>query len=188
MPLGRRGVTLIELIIVFVLVGMIVAFAAPRINVAKYQVESSMQGIGITLLAVERQAITQQHDIIVMFDTTNQALRIHEDNNDNGAVDAGERVRSVPLGEKVVFGRGAAGAMSIGTASVTFKKVISGYKALVFRRDGSASEAGGFYLTSKRAQTYSGGYAQDARAVLVDRATGRASWYRYGTSTWVRAF
>jgi prepilin-type N-terminal cleavage/methylation domain-containing protein len=188
MPLGRRGVTLIELIIVFVLLGMIVAFAAPRINVAKYQVESSMQGIGVTLLAVERQAITQQHDIIVMFDTTNQSLRIHEDNNDNGTVDAGERVRAVSLGEKVVFGLGGAPAMPAGTGLVTFKKVVGGYPALIFRRDGSASEAGGFYLTSTRAATYSGAYKQDSRAVLVDRATGRASWYRYGTSQWVRAF
>ncbi|HUK21601.1 MAG TPA: type II secretion system protein [Gemmatimonadales bacterium] len=184
----RRGFTFIELLIVCLIVGIVVAFAAPKIDVTKFKIESAMQGVGITLLGVERQAITQQHDIIVMFDVANQALRIHEDNNDNGQVDAGERVRSVPLGDQVVFGRGAATAMSMGNGPVTFTKVVNGYPALVFHRDGSASEAGGFYLTSKRALNYSGGYTRDSRAILVDRATGRASWYRYGTSTWVKAF
>src|ERR1700680_2041326 len=101
MRVGRLGVTLIELLIVLVILGLIVAFAAPKIDVMKFRIESSMQGVGLTLLAVERQAITQQHDIIVMFDATNQAMRIHEDKNDNGTVDAGERVRSVPLGDDI---------------------------------------------------------------------------------------
>jgi prepilin-type N-terminal cleavage/methylation domain-containing protein len=187
MRLSRQGVTLIELMVVLVILGMIVGFAAPRIDLTKYQIESSMQGVGMTLLALERQSIAQQHDIIVMFDQTKQALRVHEDNNNNGLVDAGERVRSIPLGDKVVFGKGIAAAMTMGAGPVTFTKVVSGLKALVFHRDGSASEAGGFYLTSKRAVNYNG-YPNDSRAIQLDRATGRASWFRYNGSTWVRAF
>jgi prepilin-type N-terminal cleavage/methylation domain-containing protein len=188
MRVGNRGVTLIELMVVFVILGMLVMFAGPKIDVTHFQIESSMQGVGLTLLAMERQAISQQHDIIVMFDQTKNALRIHEDNNNNAVIDAGERVRAVPLGDKVVFGRGSATAMAIGAGPVTFTKTIGGYKALVFHRDGSASEAAGFYLTSQRAINQPGGYKQDSRALLVDRATGRASWWRYGTSTWVRGF
>ena len=94
MRVGRLGVTLIELLIVLVILGLIVAFAAPKIDVMKFRIESSMQGVGLTLLAVERQAITQQHDIIVMFDATNQAMRIHEDKNDNGTVDESAVSRS----------------------------------------------------------------------------------------------
>ena len=187
MRLGRQGVTLIELLVVFVILGMIVAFAAPKIDVTKYQIESSMQGVGMQLLAFERQSIAQQHDIIVLFDTANQALKVHEDKNNNGTVDAGERVRSIPLGDKVVFGKGTATAMAMGAGPVTFTKVVQGYKALVFHRDGSASEAGGFYLTSRRAINYTG-YPKDARAIQLDRATGRASWSRYNGTIWVRAF
>jgi prepilin-type N-terminal cleavage/methylation domain-containing protein len=188
MRLGRRGVTLIELLVVFVILGMIVAFAAPKIDVTKFQVESSMQGMGMQLLAVERQSIAQQHDIIVMFDTAKQALRIHEDNNNNAAVDAGERVRSIPLGDKIVYGKGSATALAaIGAGPLSFTKVVQGYKAVVFHRDGSASEAAGFYLTSRRGAVYSS-YAKDARAITLDRATGRASWSRYNGTTWVRAF
>ena len=184
----RSGFTFIEMLIVVIILGMIASFVAPRIDVTKFQIESSMQGVGITLLTLERQAITQQHDIIVLFNQPKQAMRIHEDNNNNGLMDAGERVRSVPLGEKIVFGRGGATAMTIGAGPITFTKAIGGFPALVFHRDGSASEAGGFYLTSLRAAKYAGGYRQDSRAILLDRATGRASWYRYGASQWVRAF
>ena len=186
---SRRGFTFIEILIVVLILGMIAGFAAPRIDVTRFKVESSMQTMGMTLLALERQSIAQQHDIIVMFDQAQNALRVHEDNNNSGTMDAGERVRRIPLGDDIVFGRGAANALaSIGAGPVSFTKTIAGYKALVFHRDGSASEAGGFYLTSKRALNYSGGYKQDSRAILVDRATGRASWYRFGTSTWVKAF
>jgi hypothetical protein len=59
--------------------------------------------------------------------------------------------------------------------------------AVVFHRDGSASEAGGFYLTSTRAAT-SGAHVEDTRAIELERATGRASWYKYGPPLWRRAF
>lgn len=190
MRLGRKGVTIIELMIVLVILGVIVAFAGPKIDVMKYRIESSMQGIGLTFLAVERQAISQQHDIIVMFDQGKNALRIHEDANNNATVDAGERVRAVPLGDNVVFGRASATAMTqIGSGAISFTKTINGYPAIVFHRDGSASAAGGFYLTSTRAAT-STAFKKDSRAVWVDRATGRASWFRYNETSniWVRAF
>jgi prepilin-type N-terminal cleavage/methylation domain-containing protein len=186
---SQRGFTFIEILIVVIILGMIAGFAAPRIDVTRFKVESSMQAMGMTLLALERQSIAQQHDIIVMFDQTQNALRVHEDNNNSGTFDAGERVRRIPLGDDIVYGLGGASAMApLGTGPVTFTKVINGYKALVFHRDGSASEAQGFYLTSRRAAQYSG-YKQDTRAILLDRATGRASWFRFSNlNAWVRAF
>ena len=184
---GTRGFTLMELVIVMVLIGLIVAMAAPKIDFVKFRVESAMQGIGTMFLAVERQAITQQHDIIIRFDVANNAIRIHEDRNNNGLQDVGERVRGVPLGEAIVFGRGGATARPMGPGPITFTKVISGMPALVFHRDGSASEAAGFYLTSARAAAGTT-RVKDARAIEVEAATGRASWYRYNGITWVRAF
>ncbi|HEY6061034.1 MAG TPA: prepilin-type N-terminal cleavage/methylation domain-containing protein [Gemmatimonadales bacterium] len=182
------GFTLMEMMIVLVVIGVVVAFAAPKIDVTKFRVESSMQGVGMTMLAVERQAITQQHDEIVMFDVAKNLIRIHEDANNNGAIDAGERVHGVPLGEGIVFGRATAPARPMGPGPVTFTKVAGGLPAVVFHRDGSASEAGGFYLTSTRAAT-AGTHLDDTRSVELERATGRASWYKFGPpSTWRRAF
>jgi prepilin-type N-terminal cleavage/methylation domain-containing protein len=182
-----HGFSLIEMLIVMVVIGLIVAFAAPKIDFVKYRLESAMQGVGMTLLATERQAITQQHDIVLMFDAPNGVIHILDDANNNGRQDPGERERGVALAEGVVFSRAAAPPRPMGPGPVTFTKVVNGLPALVFHRDGSASEAGGFYLTSVRAVT-SGAHLNDTRAIELERATGRATWYRYGPPTWQRAF
>jgi len=189
MRLGRVGFTVIELLIVLVILGIALGFAAPKIDVTRFKVESAVQAVGTTLLATQRLSITTQHDVIVLFDQANQAMRIHADKDNDGMIDPGEHVRAVPLGEAIVFGRGTAPAMPppMGPGPITFKKLIAGMPALVFHRDGSASEVGGFYLTSQRAAT-TGTRPQDARAVEVERATGRASWHRYSPPAWQRVF
>lgn len=188
MRLGRVGFTLIELLLVVVILGTVIAFAAPKIDVTKYKVESAMHAVGTTLLAAQRLSITKQHDIIVQFDQPNESMRIHDDSDNDGVMDPGEHVRAAPLGEAIVFGRGAAPAMpGMGPGPITVTKLVGGVPALVFHRDGSASEAAGFYLTSQWAAT-TGTRPQDARAITVDRATGRASWFRYGPPIWRRAF
>jgi hypothetical protein len=68
---------------------------------------------------------------------------------------------------------------------VSFTRRLTGMPALVFRRDGSASESGGLYLTTTRARLTA--TPQDARSIEVVRATGRAEWYRYDGSAWRRA-
>ena len=179
----RSGFTVIELLIVLIILGIVAAIVAPRIDLGRYEVESAMRGAGVTLLTAQRQAVTRQHDVIVQFDQANQALRVHEDRDNDAAVDPGERVRGVPLGEHIVFGRGSAPARPIGADPITFTKTIGGLPALVFRRNGSASQFGGFYLTSRRALN-SGSHAEDARCAEIEAATGRLSWYRYGPPVW----
>jgi prepilin-type N-terminal cleavage/methylation domain-containing protein len=184
---AARGFTMIELLIVMVIFGMMVAFAAPRIDGTRFRVNAAMQVLGTTMLTVQRQAITQQHNIIVRIDTAGKRLRIHEDRNNNEAVDAGEHERAVPIGEGIVFGRGGAPAMGFGGGPVVVSRIVLGMPAWIFHRDGSASEAGGFYVTSDRAQR-DGNRPDDARAVTMSRATGRASWFRYRSDGWVKAF
>jgi prepilin-type N-terminal cleavage/methylation domain-containing protein len=184
---SSRGFSLIEMLIVMVVIGLVVAFAAPKVDFVRFRLESAMQGVGMTLLATERQAITQQHDIILTFDVPNGVIHILDDANDNGRQDTGEREHGIALAEGVVFGRAGAPPRPMGPGPVTFTKLVNGMPALVFHRDGSASEAGGFYLTSVRAVT-SGAHVNDTRAIEMERATGRASWYRYGPPAWRPAF
>src|SRR5262245_34517830 len=179
----RGGFTLIEMLIVLVVIGIVVGIAAPKIDTVKYRIESDMQAVGMTMLASERQAITQQHNVILTFDVPGGVIHIIDDANNNGALDTGERERAVALQEGLVFGRAGAPPRAMGQGPVTFTKIVNGQPALVFRRDGSASEAGGFYLTSTRAVT-SGSHVEDARAIEMERATGRATWYRYGPPVW----
>lgn len=185
--LPRSGFSLIEILIVLVVIGLLVGITAPRIDVVKYRLEAGMQGVGMTLLTAERQAITQQHDVVLTFDVVNGVIHIFDDANNNGAKDANERERGMSLAEGVVFGRAAAPARPMGAGPVTFTRTINGLPALVFHRDGSASEGGGFYLTSTRA-VESGKHLEDTRSVEVERATGRATWWRYGPPVWRQAF
>ncbi|MDH4045124.1 MAG: prepilin-type N-terminal cleavage/methylation domain-containing protein [Gemmatimonadota bacterium] len=184
-PHGTRGVSLVELLTVVVIIGVMVAIALPRIDVSRYRVNSAMQTAGLLLISAQQQAVTRQHDFVVGFDAPNGSIRVHQDANNDGKIDAGERVRNWPLGDNVVFGRGGAPAFAIGQPAVTFTQVREGLPSVIFHRSGSASEYGGFYLTSRRSAL--GGLSRDARAIEVERATGRATWYRY-VNQWSKDF
>jgi prepilin-type N-terminal cleavage/methylation domain-containing protein len=183
----RFGFTIIELIVVMVLFGLVAAFAAPKIDLGTMRINGAVQVIGTTVLTAQRQAITRQHDIIVYFDADGRRVRVHEDRDNDEAVDPNEHVRTVNLGDNVVFGRSTAPAMAMGGNAIEITKTIGGTPALVFHRDGSASEAGGFYITSLRAQR-DNNRPFDARAVTVERSTGRASWFRYRSDGWTKLF
>lgn len=184
--LREFGFTLIELLIVIVIIGIVASFALPRIDYTRFRVDSTMRGVGTSLLAAQRRAVTAQHDVVVTFDAATNAVRLIEDANNNGAIDAGERTRGIPLGEQVVIGLGGAPAHPVGAGPVTFTKTFGGLPAVTFHRNGAASERGGVYFTSRRA-VLSGSISNDTRLLEIERATGRVSWYSY-RGGWQRGF
>ncbi|MFL5403088.1 MAG: GspH/FimT family pseudopilin [Gemmatimonadales bacterium] len=178
----QRGFSLVEMLAVIVIVGMMASIALPKSGIASYKANGAAQTVASTLTYAQRQSISLQTDIRVAFDPANNELRIHEDANNDNVIDLGERVTATPLPEGITFGRGAAPARAMGAATVTFTRTQGGLPIVIFRRDGSASENGGVYLT-----TISGlsvGRAADVRAVEISRATGRAMWFSYGTGAW----
>lgn len=186
---GRTaGFTVVEVLTVVVIIGVLTAIALPRIDIARMQVNGAMQSIGTTLLAAQREAVTRQHDIIVLFDEPGNQIRLVFDANNDGAQASSEHVRTVRLDDRVRFGRAGATPRAFGSASVNFTSQIAGLPAVVFRRNGSASSGSGFYLTSKRALEAPSTYASDTRAIEISRAVGRAEWWRYNGSAWIRGF
>jgi prepilin-type N-terminal cleavage/methylation domain-containing protein len=179
--------TLIEVLMVVVVIGITAAFAAPKIDVTRYRVNGAMQSVGTTFLAAQRLAVTRQHDVAVLFNLDANTIQVHDDANNNGHVDAGEHVSAMPLGDMIVYGLGGASAMTADAGPITFTKTRDGIPVVTFHRDGSASEAGIIYLTSLRAVN-SGEDERDARAITIERATGRASWYSYVPPAWKRGF
>jgi prepilin-type N-terminal cleavage/methylation domain-containing protein len=186
MPRLASGFTLIEMLIVLLVASAIAGLAIPRMDPFEADLRATTHSVGMALLSAQRQAIQGQHDVVVAFDTGTGILRIHEDTNNDGAISEGERVRSVSLGERVVFGLGGATPRGFGTAAVSFTKRQGGLPAITFHRNGSAGEGGSFYLTSRRAAA--GSHAGETWAVEVERATGRASWFSHRDGAWRRAF
>jgi len=186
---NRSAVTLIELLMVVTIIGVVVGIGVWKIDVARYQINGDQQVVGTALIAAQREAIAKQHNMIVVFDNANSAMRIVSDSNNNGQADANENVRTITLGDRVRYGLGTATAMSWGSSAISFTTLEggSGLPCVIFYRNGSASESRGVYLSSTRAQS-DPAFVRDIRAIHVERATGRAEWWHYDGSTWVRGF
>lgn len=185
---ARAGFSLPELLTVLVVVGVMSVLVIPRIEVVKYRMDGQARGMMAALVTAQRSAVKRQHDVVVAFDTIHHRIRIHEDEDNDRTLDPGERTRHVPLIENVEFGLGSAPPRTAATATtVSFTEIQEGLPSVRFHRSGSATQEGAFYLTSQRAGQGSG-YENDTRAVHVDRATGRTSWYYYEDTEWKLGF
>ena len=181
----RSGFTIIELVVTMILMGAILAIALPHLNLAQTKINAATQEASLTMLTAHRMAIQQQHNVVVAFDTVNRLIRVHSDKDNDGVIDADEVIRQVQLEDGVRFGLGGATARSIGSAPVTFTHTQGGWPAVTFNRGGTASEFGGFYLSSVSTGA-DGTRATDTRAFEVERAIGRFERYYYDNGTWTR--
>ncbi len=181
------GFTLVELMVVLGLIGVAVAIALPRFDRTRMNVDAQTQAIRQVLLMAQRTAITRGYDVVVAFDPDAGWLRVQEDPDYDLVLDAGERVTYTELEGDVVFGRGSAGVLKPGrSAAVSFNARQGGLPVLVFHRDGSASEQGTVYLSTRRSKD--GAFATDTRALDVVRGTGRVEAYQSTGTSWQRIF
>jgi Tfp pilus assembly protein FimT len=177
---------MVELLIVIALMAVVAAFAIPKLNFGAYRINAGVRGLTALLARAQRMAVTNQSNVNVLFNVVQNSVELHEDVNNDNAIDGNERVHVYPLGEGVAYGLGGAPVRAYAPAPITFTREMNGMKELIFRRDGSASENGAVYLTSTAALVAS--RPTDARSVEVIEATGRAEWYQYTGSAWVRKF
>jgi hypothetical protein len=122
----------------------------------------------------------------IIFDAGLNAIRIHEDDNNDNVQNGTERVRQYPLGEGVEYGLGSTPLRNYTPAPVSFTRRQGTFPVLIFRRDGSASESGAIYITTINATA--GGRLKDGRSIEIIEATGRVAWYRYTGSAWTRKY
>lgn len=182
----QGGFTIIELLMVIALLAIVAAVAIPKLNFGAYRINSGARGLAALLARAQRLAVTDQSNVNVIFKTATNAVTLHEDANNNNAIDPGERVRTYPLGEGVAYGLGGAPVRLYAPAPLSFTHAMNGSPEIIFRRDGSASENGAIYITSTAALNAS--RPTDARDIEIIEATGRAEWYQYMGTAWVRKF
>ena len=175
------GFTLIEVLTVLAVAGILMLIAAPRIDVARFQLDAAMREVGSAVASARGRAILRQHDYVLMFREDGFVL-LYDENN-NGQTDAGEERRAVQLPERVKFDRGGATPILGLTEAVSFTKRAEELPALTFHRNGAASEEGVIYLTSLRGAAGDDN-SQDTRALQIERATGRVRCFTYRTLAW----
>ena len=172
----RDGFTLIEMLIVIIMIGILAGMMASRLDYTSYRANSIARGVLAELNTAQRTAVSLQNDVrVTTVDGT--ALRIHEDTDNNGSVNGSERVTSVPLEHSFRFGKGSMSDVPAPADPTDLSTV-----TLVFRRDGTASRAGTFYISSSQADDD----CKYCRAVAVARATGRTVLYSMATGSWER--
>src|SRR5690349_1780030 len=99
----RSGFTMIEILMVVIIIGITLTIAVPRFPVSATRADAGVRTVRSLLQVAQRSAVTRQSSVIVGIDAPNHRFRIHEDADNDRAVDAGERVRSEPLQEGVIL-------------------------------------------------------------------------------------
>lgn len=173
---------MVEVILVLMIVGVVMALGLPRIDVFKYRADANAITLRSLLMQAERDAVVRQHDLVVSLDTARGRIILAYDQNNDGTISTSERLRTQSLPEN---GKFATPRIALGTALVDYGpiraealKTIGGYPSIVFRRDGSASSALEVYMTTQR------GKETDFRVVTVVQATGRTDYLRFTGTQW----
>jgi len=179
----RSGFTLLELIVIMAFIGLLAGIAAPRIDVAKFRMDSAAVEVSTALHAAQQTALLRGHNVNIAFDTAAGALIVHYDEDNDKTIDSSENWRTVEFGEGVAFGRGGAPALNGVNPSISFTVNINSKPGMRFYRNGSTSEAGTIYLTSRQGKVGTT-YAEHSRAMEIERSTGRIRCYSYKSGAW----
>jgi type II secretory pathway pseudopilin PulG len=173
---------LVELLIVVSLIGVLVAMSVPRFPLASLRADAGLRTLRGALQTAQRLAVTRQSNVVVIVDTAEHRLRLHEDTDRDNTVDANERVRTIPLEEGALLSLppaglfGAASDVAVGTNL----RERDGMPSITFRRDGTSTSDLELYVRASATR-------QTAwRAVAVAPSTGRVDGFRYVDTTWAR--
>ncbi len=174
---SQRGFTLIELITVMAIIGIVMAIAAPNFSKwkEKYQINGQARKVYLDLMLARTNAIKNNNDTRVTFNTTNHAYKVHDDKNSNGTEDSGEALKSVNLENSVKFAYNA-GISDIDGNTVTATISFNGSLTVIFDARGQANASGSVFLLHENDIGVSN---SRARSISVLQSTGAVDYWSY---------
>jgi prepilin-type N-terminal cleavage/methylation domain-containing protein len=189
--LRRAGFTIAELLAVLVMIGILSAIAVSRVKITRIRAKAAALTFGNALMAVQREAIVRQHNMLVVLNSGSRSVRIVYDSTNDLTLNNNERTRAFELGEGMVFGLpGGVTARAFGNSAINFptNEASTGLPAIVFYRNGAARDYGGLYISTSAAMAGAADHKDETWAIELTRATGRAEWYNWNGTSWVRGF
>jgi len=178
----RPGYTIIEVALVLVLIAIMSAMAIPRISFLRFRQDANGRLVQHTLLVAQQTAVRKNTNVLFVLDYAQSRMRIVQDTNSNGAVDASEPWSSQKLSEGAKFAiptttvDGATAYYATGPGITT---TASG-PTITFFPNGSAGGDAYVYVGVPT------GRSDALRAIQFEGSTGRSHLWRYLSGAWRR--
>jgi Tfp pilus assembly protein FimT len=187
---GRSsGFSFLELVLVIVLIGLATRAFVVRFNYWRYRMDGNVRLVQNAILAAQQTAVQRNVQVQVMIDADQHRVRILQDYNANGIMDAGDTAVYRPLVDGARFaapGRtldGAAASFVTGAGMRETGNALQ--RAFLITPGGQVSPSSGsgagdvvVYLGSPRRVT------TDERAVQVIGATTRSVFWSRVSGQW----
>lgn len=174
-PHIRRGMTLIEIVLVAIVVAFLATLTVPKISARAYRADAEARHTQAVLQLAQRLAVTTQHNVIVSFDSSHHRIRVLEDANGDRLADSHERLTWHALEYGLRFAvpvREGATPTGIEGRAIRGRNLqtVDGMPSLIFKPNGSTTSDVEIYLGTARS------VPQDFRIVSVAQATGEAMY------------
>lgn len=91
-----------EIVVVIGIIAILMAVAIPNYIawLPKYRVGTAIRQLYTEMQSAKQKAITDNNDYMVTFDTVNNLYSILDDDNNNGAADVGELVKTIVVNQE----------------------------------------------------------------------------------------
>lgn len=178
----RPAFTLIEILMVMTLIGIIAGFAVTRVSYWSYRMDANIRLLQNAIIGAQQLAITRNVTVQVMFDADAHRVRILQDFNNNGIMDASDSARFRPLADGAQFQEppttldGAPAAYMTGPGVIATGNPLQ--LAIRIAANGSLSGDVVVYIGSPRR------LPEDFRALTIVGATARTGFWSRGGGAW----